>query len=163
MKITYPPETIPFLRNKHLLLDANIFRDYTKSPSVYTEFFNLLKESDITLATVNEVKYEILKGSNSKNKYDEKNKLIDDIIDVLIPSTKETQSLIYSLIQEYGIEGSAVGITDLTLGAMLKQFRRNICLMTRDTTDFTQSIFDLKFIINASHNRGIFTYGIYQY
>lgn len=36
-------------------------------------------------------------------------------------------------------------------------------LMTRDTTDFLQSIFDLTSVVNIPTSKGIFTYGIYQY
>lgn len=117
----------------------------------------------MTLATIDSVKYELLKGASDQTKYKIKEELINDIIDVVIPCMPKTFDLIYSLIQQYGVEGTAIDITDLMLGAILMQYGKNICLMTRDTTDFIQNIFDMPYIINAPHGKGIFTYGIYQY
>ncbi len=163
MEIKYPSTIIPFLKNKHLLLDTNIFRDAANKPTQFISFFNDLKKADVTLATIEPVKYELLKGSADINKYKEKEKLIEDIIDVTIPFTTASFELVYELINIYGIDGTALSITDLMLGVILMQYKDNICLMTRDTSDFLQSIFELPFIINATHAKGIFTYGIYQY
>jgi predicted nucleic acid-binding protein len=151
MKIHYPLELISSLKNKHLLLDTNIFRDAAGNSTVFAEFFNTLKKADITLATVDLVKYELLKGSATEEKYRQKELLITSIVDVILPLPLKTPDLTYELIRKYGIDGAAVGITDLSLGAMLMQYKRNICLLTRDTSDFMQNIFDLKFIINATH------------
>lgn len=43
MEIIYLPTLTPFLKNKHLLLDANIFRDAAAKPTVYNTFFKELK------------------------------------------------------------------------------------------------------------------------
>lgn len=163
MEILYPPTLIPFLKHKHLLLDTNIFRDAANKPTVFNNFFNELKKADVTLTTIDCVKYELLKGSADTVKYQAKSIHINDIIDVTIPTVAKTMELVFELIQKYGIDGAALSITDLMIGATLMQYKNNICLMTRDINDFTQNIFSLPFIINASHTKGIFTYGIYQY
>ena len=163
MEIIYSPTLIPSLKNKHLLLDTNVFRDIAGKPTVFADFFNLLKKEDVTLVTLDVVKYEILKGSKDRQKYEEKEKQINAIVDVILPIIPGGDKLIYKLIKQYGIDGTAISITDLFLGATLMQYKKNIFLMTRDTTDFMQNIFQLKFIVNAPHNKGIFTYGIYQY
>lgn len=163
MEIIYPPTLLPFLNQKHLLLDTNIFRDVIKKPSLYAKFFNDLKQSDVTLTTIDFVKYELLKGSASKAKYTDRNKFIDDIIDITLPNIPIIYHQVHKLIQEYGIDGSGISITDLFLGATLMQYKSNICLLTRDCSDFIPRIFELKSIINISHPKGIHTYGIYQY
>lgn len=164
MEITYPPTLIPSLKNRHLLLDTNVFRDVANKPTVFVDFFNKLKNEDITLATLDVVKYEILKGSKDEQKYAEKENQINAIVeDVVLPNPTNSGDLIYELIKQYGIDGTSLSIVDLYLGSTLMKYKQNIFLMTRDTTDFMQNIFDLKFIVNASHNKGIFTYGIYQY
>jgi hypothetical protein len=89
--------------------------------------------------------------------------LFNDIIDTTIPILPKTFEFVFELIKEYGIDGTALGVTDLMLGVSLMQYKENLCLMTRDTTDFLQNIFDMPFIINAKHRKGIFTYGIYQF
>jgi predicted nucleic acid-binding protein len=163
MEITYLPTLLPTLKYKYLLLDANVFRDASAKPSIFNEFFNDLKNADITLATIHSVRYELLKGSATKEKYEIKEKLIDDIVDITMPIMPKTFELSYELIDIYGADGSQLSLTDLLLGATLLQYKKNIFLMTRDTTDFLQSIFELPFIVNAPHAKGIFTYGIYQY
>lgn len=128
-----------------------------------SDFFIDLKKSDITIVTIDLVKYELLKGSSNSDKYKAREKQISNIVDITLPIPSKINKNIYKLIENYGIEGSSLSITDLYLGSMLMQYKENIYLMTRDTTDFIQNIFDLKFIINARHNKGIFTYGVYQY
>lgn len=162
-KIQTTQKFLTSLKEKHLLLDTNFFRDVAVKPTIYNDFINELKSSDVTLATIDLVKYELLKGSSNRDKYDAKIKLIDDIVDVIIPLSAQTYSEVYKLIIEYGIEGTPVGITDLFLGAVLKQYGQNIFLLTRDTTDFIQRIFELNSIVNVPRSKGIFTYGIYQY
>jgi len=164
MEINYDPALINSLRNKHLLLDTNIFRDVASKPSVFTSFFNLLKNSDVTLATIDLVKFEILKGSANNLKYEEKEQMIKDITEeVIIPTTSEMIASVYELIKQYGIDGASISVTDLYLGAALIQFKKNLFLLTRDTTDFLQRIFELSGVINIPCSKGIFTYGVYQY
>lgn len=163
MDIQYSPTLIASIEHKHLLLDTNVFRDAVNKPSVFFDFFNDLRKADITLGTIDFVKYELMKGSSSDVKYKEKEESVNNIIDAVIPVVPETYQLVYKLIQKYGIDGTALSISDLFLGAILMQYKRNIYLMTRDTSDFIQSIFDLAFVVNIPINKGIFTYGIYQY
>ena len=161
--IQIPPTFLTSAKNKHLLLDTNLFRDSAVKPTEYAEFFNDLKSSEITLATIDLVKYELLKGVSNVEKYRDREKLISQIIDTTLPVTPHTYQNVYELIKEYGIEGTAVNIVDLFLGAILMQYKQNIFLITRDTTDFIQRIFKLSSIINITHPKGIFTYGVYQY
>ncbi|KKS98253.1 MAG: hypothetical protein UV73_C0003G0195 [Candidatus Gottesmanbacteria bacterium GW2011_GWA2_43_14] len=163
MEIKFLPTLLPSLKNKHLLLDTNIIRDAVKNPIVFNNFFNDLKKEHVTLSTIDHVRYEILKGSLNESKYTEKEKFLNEIIDVTIPVLPETYKLAYELIKMYGINGSGVHITDLILGAILMQYEKNIYLITRDTSDFILSIFKLPFIVNATYNKGIYSYGIYQY
>ena len=163
MKIIYPPTLLSSLQNKHLLLDANVFRDAGAKPTDFRVFFNNLKKAEVTLTTIDFVKYELLTGSANETKYIAKEALINDIIDVYLPIIPQTFQLVYEVIKSYGIDGSSLSITALFLGATLMQYKENIYLMTSDTTDFIQSIFDLSFVINVPYTKGIFTYGIYQY
>ncbi len=163
MDVTYLPELIPFLKHKHLLLDTNIFRDVSSKPAVFAAFFNELKQSEVTLTTIDMVKYELLKGSSSSTKYKDKEILIHNIVDVTVPIVPKTYDCAYEVIKLYGLDGTALNITDLFLGAITMQYGENICLMTRDTTDFIQRIFNLCYVVNIPNSKGIFTYGIYQY
>jgi predicted nucleic acid-binding protein len=163
MDLLLPPKLIPSLKDKHLLLDTNVFRDSSSFPTVFATFFNNLKKNDVTITTLDVVRYELLKGSANQQKYEEKENQINDVVDLVLPTRPGHEVLIYDLIKQYSLDGTALHVTDLFLGAALMQYKKNIFLMTRDTTDFMQNIFSLKFIINAPHKKGIFTYGIYQY
>jgi predicted nucleic acid-binding protein len=99
MDIIYPPELIPFLKNKHLLLDTNVFRDSSSKPAVFASFFNQLKQSEVTLTTIDIVRYELLKGSANNTKYNEKEVLINNIIDVIVPIVPKTYECIYEVIK----------------------------------------------------------------
>jgi len=129
---------------------------------VYVRFFNKLKKADITLATIDLVKYEVLKGSANEAAYTDREKLVDVVIDTVIPTTKDIYSSAYQLLKEYGAEGAALKVTDLILGAFIRQYKDSIYVITRDTTDFLQRLFELEFIVNYPHNKGIFTYGVYK-
>lgn len=163
MDIIIPPNFISSLKNKHLLLDTNIFLDVITKPTVFYKFFETLKENDITLVNIDQVKYELLKGSSSIAKYQEREKLVTGIVDTILPITQRTTMFVYELIKIYGIDGTAVHVTDLFLGATLMQYGKNIYLFTRDTTDFMQRIFDIPFILNLPYAKGINTYGVYSY
>ncbi len=163
MEITYPSDLLSTLNNKHLLLDTNVFRDAVTQPVFFTSFFNVLKKSDVTLATIDLVKYELLTGSATLLKFKEKEQHIKDIIDVTVPILPQTYSITYELIQQYGIDGAGVCTTDLLLGSLLKQYNKGIFLLTRDTSDFIKRIFELTSIVNCPHAKGIFTYGVYSY
>ncbi len=161
--IQIPSTFLTSIKGKHLLLDTNLFRDAAVKPNVFNDFFSQLKSLDVTLITIDLVKYELLKGSSSPGKYIAKEEFINGIVDAVLPTYAPLYSKVYELIKIYGIEGTGVNITDLFLGAMLMQYRPNIFLITRDTTDFIQRIFELSSIINVPHSKGIFTYGVYQY
>ena len=88
--VQIPSKLLTFLKGKHLLLDTNLFRDSAIKPTIFKEFFNKLKSSGVTLTTIDLVKYEILKGSSSPDKYKATEKLVGDIIDVTIPITSTT-------------------------------------------------------------------------
>lgn len=163
MEIVYPQELLTSFKGKHLIIDTNVLIDSASKPSEYTKFFNSLKANDVAVVTSNLVRYEFIIGTENKIKLKSKEDYLTSIIDSLICPSEPTWKAIDKLIEEYGQEGKGVKYIDLVLGAMLKQYGSNICLMTRDTTDFVPSIFNLKYIVNAPHSKGIFTYGIYQY
>ena len=163
MKITYAPDLIAFLKNKNLLLDTNVFRDFSSGPKQFAHFINNLKDQEVTIATIDAVKIELLTGSADERKYKDKEVIINSLIDVTIPISQETQKTIFQVISLYGIEGAGVSITDITLGALLKQYGDSVCLMSRDIKAFSYKIFKLLTVVNAVHGKGIFTYGIYQY
>lgn len=162
IEIIAPPNLISVVKNKHLLLDTNVFIDCSLNPQVFINFLNSLKQNQITLTTIDLVKIEFLKGAPELNKFKEKESLFNSITDHIIPITADITKNVYSLINKYKINGAALSVTDLYLGACLSKFKNNLLLLTKDTTDFPQNIFNIKSIINITYPRSIHLYGIYQ-
>lgn len=162
MKIIIPPDFISAIKNKHLLLDTNVFIDCLLNPLPFADFFNKLKNEKVILITIDLVKIEFLKGAPDIQKYKEKSELIENIIDDTIPITPDINNNVYELIKKYGLDGKALSETDLFLGAVLMKFRKNIYLLTKNTTDFHLRIFELRSIINTIYSKGVHSFGLYQ-
>ncbi|KKP80882.1 MAG: hypothetical protein UR81_C0013G0008 [Candidatus Levybacteria bacterium GW2011_GWB1_35_5] len=162
MGLIIPPDLISSLKNKHLLLDTNIFIDASKHPEDFTDFFNILKESDITVVTIDCVRIEFLRGAPNENKYKEKEDYFDNITKIILPTNVEIIQNSYELVKKYKEQGGTVAIADLYLGANLMKYKSNIYLLSKNTTELPSTIFDLKYIINYPLNKGIFTYGVYK-
>ena len=163
IKIIPQPNLISVIKNKHSLLDTNVFIDTLLNPHPFFDFLNNLKKEEVSLSTIDLVKMEFLKGALDEQKYDEKIKLMESIIDNTISITPDIHENVYTLIKKYKIEGKSSSITDLYLGAYLMKYRKNLFLLTRNTNDFLQNIFGVKSIINVTYPKGIHSYGIYQY
>ncbi len=163
MEITYPTDLIASIKDKHLLLDTNVFRDATTQPTLFNNFFNELKRNGVTLVTSDFVKYELLKGSANESKYNEKLAFINHVIDAVIPTTPQLFVNAYELIKGYQIDGAGISLTDLLLGALLKLHKQHIFLLSRDTSAFILRLYNLTAIVNCPLQKGIFTYGVYEY
>lgn len=165
MKIYYPEDFFSLLRGKHLLLDTNVFIDSFNfdRPVDYIKFFNNLKDNDTTLATIDGVVLEFLKGSKNEEVFNRKKEHLDDITDIILPTQRDDSEKIKELIRLYQSDGGGIEIVDYYLGANLLRYRKNLCLMTRNTRDFPQNIFSLISTISFSSFKTIFTYGIYTY
>lgn len=162
MKIIKSEGFLPIIKGKHLLLDTNVFIDALTKPTVFTEFFNELKQYDVTITTIDFVVVEFLKGAPNEQKNSEKKEFIDQFIDATLPLTQSTIGHLYHLVKLFGVEGKSASITDLMLGAFLMQYRGQLFLMTKNTTDFPSNIFQLMTLVNFPHIRSIQTYGIYS-
>lgn len=165
MKIYYPENLFRTLKDKHLLLDTNVFIDSFNfaQPQDYVLFFNKLKDNNTTLTTIDGVVMEFLKGSKSEEVYSKKNEHIENIIDVKLPFFQEESATIHELIKLYKAGGGSVELVDYHLGANLMKYKHNLFLMTRNSKDFPQDIFSLESTISFASSKTIFTYGIYTY
>lgn len=150
------------LNNRHLLLDTNIFIDASKHPEDFADFFNILKKSNITVATIDCVRIEFLRGASNEDKYKEKESYFDNITKIILPTTPDIVENSYKLVKKYKEQGGTVAFADFYLGANLMKYGSNLYLLSKNTTELPSTIFDLKYIINYPLNKGIFTYGVYK-
>lgn len=162
MEITLPQDFLLITKDKHILLDTCVFIDAISHPTKFVEFFNSLKDNNTTIVTLNEVLSEFLKGSQSEARFNEKKEYVDNIIEMYLP-IRDLQDNIEKLIKLYKIESKDLSITDLYLGAALVKYNENICLLTRDVSDFPTNIFKRITYMTTLERKSITTFGVYSF
>ena len=163
MKIITPPNFFQVIENKHLLLDTSVFIDTSLNLRVFGDFLNKLKDNGNTLVSLDAVKIEFLRGAGNITKYEEKKQLFEKICEACLPIIAGVFDNVYSLIQSYKEDGKGISITDFLLGATLMYYKKNLFLLTKNTTEFPLSIFKLKTLLNLSHKKGLHSYGVYSF
>lgn len=163
MFIVTPPDFYQILKNRHLLLDTNVFIDASGSPGEFAKFFNNLKDNGVTLVTLNAVAIEFTRGASTNIRYEEKNQYLNNIIDAYLPVNEEIYKNASKLVESYKEEGKDVSIVDFLLGGTLIKYGENISLMTKDVKDFPQNIFKLETFINLIKSKSIHNFGFYSY
>lgn len=150
------------IENQTVLLDTSFFIDALIHPQKFGEFFNHLKSHEIILVTLLSVKAEFLKGTINEAKYETKEKMIDGFVDSYLPEDEKNYENVFELTKRYKEAGKGLSITDLLLGSALLKYPKQLLLMTKNTTEFPLSIFDLKTHLLLSHNKGLQSYGFYS-
>jgi len=161
MKIITPQDFFQLLKDTHVLLDTSVFIDAFLNSVEFGKFFNDLKTHGATLVSLGAVKTEFLKGAPNVEKYNQKKDFFDQIVDACLPTTNDTFTNVYKLTQMYKADGKSLSITDLLLGATLMQYKKNLFLLTKNTTDFPTNIFNLASYMNISYIKGLHSYGLY--
>jgi len=164
MEITTAAELLSTLKDKHLLIDTSVFIDTSKSPSEFRELISKLKSNGVVIVTLDVVKIEFLRGSIDSKSYKDKEELMNDIIDSVLPVNHKTIiENLYKLTQQMKEDGKSASIIDLFLGATLMCYKKNLFLLTKNSRDFPTNIFSLSSIINISKRRTIQCYGVYNF
>ena len=162
MKIEYPPDFLSILKNKHLLLDTNVFIEAFAAPSEFGKFFNKLKDSDVTVVTLRLVEVEFLRGAASRSKQNEKKKFMDDIVDTYLPMPLDFVDDVLLVMERLGNDSKASSVTDLVLGSSLAKYKNGLFLMTKDLSDFPTNVFERISYMNLLKPKAIHTFGIYS-
>ncbi|MBI2007529.1 MAG: hypothetical protein HYS83_02425 [Candidatus Blackburnbacteria bacterium] len=163
MQIIKPPDFLSVVNSKHVLLDTTVFIDAMLHPAEFANFFNELKDSEVTLVTLEVVVMEFVKGAANDIKFKEKKRLVDGIVEAYLPITHQTNNYGMALVQKYREYGKALSNVDFLLGATLVNYSNTLLLMTRDCTDFPSNIFTLRSCFNVLYPRGLHVYGVYTY
>lgn len=164
MEIRTQTELLSTLKLKHLLLDTSVFIDALKNPAAFRSFINELKRNSTTIVTLDVIKIEFLKGAVDVKSYNEKEEIINEIVDAILPiNPVEITKNLYQLIQKMREDAKSASITDLIIGSVLMHHKTNLYLMTKNSHDFPTNIFTLESIINLSKRRTIQAYGVYLY
>lgn len=156
------PNLTTLLKDKHLLLDTNVFIDASFHLTFFTKLFTDLTSCGTTLVTSDLVKSEFLKGAPDNSAYSTKELFLNRFAKFTLPTDQEVIKNIDYLIKEYKLDGQNVSIVDLSLGGLLKKYGDNLLLMTKNVNDFPIRIFKLVGVINFPKDKGIYSYGVYS-
>lgn len=151
------------LKGRNLLLDTNAFIDTLIHPREFFEFFSQLRKNGVTLVTIDPVKLEFCKGAIDERKFDEKVKFITDLVDAILPVTKDVLDNAIALAKVYRGEGKGVSVTDFLLGGFAVKYSNRLFLLSKDTSAFPTNIFTLKTFVTLLLTRAIQPYGVYAY
>lgn len=165
MKISLPEEFLSAIKNKHVILDTNVFIDAFSHLKEFANFFNQLKseEQQTTLVTTEHVLIEFLKGSSTETRLSEKKDFLEKAIDAYLPYTPDLLKYIFELLKIYKIDSKDISLTDLYLGGLLVKYRKNIFLLTKDLTDFPTYIFNRATYVTLLEAKTIRNYGVYNF
>lgn len=163
MPIIKSSELLSVIKDSHILLDTSVFIDAFNNPKDFAEFFNELKENGATLVTLKVVLIEFIRGALSADKFAEKQKYIEDIIDTYLPVSTDAVDKTVELAKLYGEDGKTPSVTDFLLGGTIMQYRRgSLLLMTSDAGDFPLNVFNLDAFISIVGRKTIKTCGFYS-
>ncbi len=162
MRIITPQDFFPILKNKYLLLDTSVFIDAFLNDKEFSELFNNLKDNNTILVTIDAVKIEFLQGAQDEARYEKKEEFFEQIVPTCLPTKDTVFDNVYELIRAYKEDGKSLSVTDLLLGAILMQYKRNLFLLTKNTTEFPTGIFILATYFNISYTKGLHSYGVYR-
>lgn len=164
MEIRKQAELLSTLKNKHLLLDTSVFIDTLKNISSFRQFINELKKSDVTIVTLDFIKIEFLKGAIDSKAYKEKEELIGEIVDFVLPISPSVITVnLYNLTKIMKEDAKSASVVDLLIGSVLMHHKSGLFLMTKNSHDFPTNIFNLVSVINISKRKTIQCYGIYNF
>jgi hypothetical protein len=131
MSILNLGDALSHVKGKKVLFDTNILIDGLIKPTVFESFFDKIRETGCKIMSIEPVAFEFLQGLPTEEKYTQRYKILNEIIDEYVPITKETFNNAYKLIKLFGIEGKGLEITDLLLGAVLMEYPEGYCFLRR--------------------------------
>jgi len=163
MKIQIPQEFYTLTENKTLLLDTNILFDALKFPQEFAELFNKFKNNQTAITTIKPVLFEFTKGSPNIATIEERIAFVTKLSDSFLPLSDDIFDSVDVLIKKYLAKGSSLSVVDLLLCACTMKYNSSLYLLTRDTTDISNKIFNFVSHIHLVHEKGIHLIALYEY
>lgn len=163
MELILPQDFYSITKNKFLLLDTSVFIDTLLNPTKFGGLFSDLKSNGCSLVTLDAVQIEFIKGASDEANFQKKELIINDIIDTIIPASKDVWEESLKLLQLYKEDGKTASITDLLLAGTLVKYSKTIFLVTKNLQDFPTNIFTLETHFNLLHRKGLHSYGLLSF
>ena len=162
------------IANRHLLLDTNAIVSLIKHARFYVDFFNQLEKYQIKSVIDYSVKFEFLRGSNTKLDYEIKREYLDILLGenrIELISTNEIFENAREIANIYTRKDAKltkqISFADCLIAAQMKKFNEKspdrLFLATINNNDFPLFIFDRIHIFTIDTEKEIINMGIYRF
>lgn len=150
------------LKRQHVLFDTNVISHAIahQMDGHFNELFFCLKEQDCAPIITEMIEYELLQGALLPAHKSAKKKFLDQLGGARIPITQETWSTAIEIGQIYTRNSlKNYRIVDTCLSAHLKQYQKNLVLLTSNLRDFPLCIHERIGVHTIDMGAEIVTYG----
>lgn len=137
-------EPLVALRDKNILVDTNFLIDGYHYPDIFWDIISGLKSKGCTLFTIDAVKYEFMRGSQTIQNYKKKIDFFQKVIDDVRPIGKRETEIVDNLTRSLLKQSAGTSYIDSLLFATCIRYDSPIYLLTSDQSDVPLSIFDMK-------------------
>ncbi len=151
---------------KHTILDSNILIKAFHNKECFNPLFNLLKESNCSIATSDLVAFEFTRNAYEPENIGQKQKFLSDInaLTLSIRSDLLGEALkIAKMYAHQGIKDGKISLVDCCLGALLKQYGEKLFLATINHSDFPTCLFDVEYIFPIDTGKDVFLVIFYRF
>lgn len=167
MKIFFPQEILPVVKNKHIFFDTCVLLDiaFLKKEDRLQMYNNLdlLLANNCDFGSVYPV-YAEFSISYKESDWIKKKSFFEKLIEFTIPVRSIDTDVFDELMINYTkySRKTIPSFTDLCLAAAVRKFSNSL-ILTRDHSDFPLSIFNCVGIFTIHHYREVRPYGFYEY
>ena len=129
---------LPWLEDRHVLLDTNVLINHTKNEGALTPFFALVKDHNCPLVITDAIYFEFIRAARTRAELTELHVFIEPFI--ALPTTKQDIEVAAELSMFCSAKekshGTRMSFVDNLLGSQLKKYGEKIVLATSDIDDF---------------------------
>lgn len=155
------------LKDATILTDTNVFFDAWKFKAEFADLLAKLTDFNCYFVTLKSVVIEFLGGTKSEEDLQSKIDFLEAIFAKKLGSSFLPLSQTFPTNDEFlqfSRQANKFSTTDFELYCALKKYQRSgLLLMTRNHTDFTQTLFARKGFITLLGTKEIHTHGLYAY
>jgi predicted nucleic acid-binding protein len=152
---------LPWLENRHVLLDTNVLINYSKAKGGLTPFFELLGEHKCPVAINDAVYFEFIRVAKTKTELGQLQQIVKQFL--VLPTSKaniESATEISMLCSaKENNHATRTSFVDNLLGAQLKKYGDKIILATSDFEDFPLHMYERMHVKAYDLGKNVITIG----
>ena len=161
----YPPQLLRDLADSTLFLDTNVFSIGSRSVGLLDLLTKLRNDAGCDFTSIPSVLFELVRGSNSIEAYNESVDFFNDLVSYTNPLTFIDKLSDFSIVMAK-VNASNKSYTDFLLAACLYQYRNSgkVFLLTSDLKALP-SFYDREYLITTDEDKSkeVRNLGIYKF